>query len=358
MLVEQLAAWNDQLARFAFNKIGSIYMRDNGSMLQFYIGPSIHCRLHEGDRLSQPIPRGPFDSLQAFYDSILEATEGFASDPRHNERLALEESATDEDVNSLKDGILVEALSKEAEVPVNIGQRTTSESQERQTAEDAILAQGDMDDRQNELDRAPGRKILAQVIEDLDIYRYSISGLCPNPPVSRPMTTMLVHPDLLMANVFVNDTGRPVAIIDWERVHLEPDTLVPGMPLFLQHEFGDIYYDALADGRFIPDARKITMNAIQLAEIRRQDEANYSEALLRFDLTKLRTLYRETLDHLESPLYKVLNRDPDCFEQQLIQRVYWPEKPHFPDALDWVTDHLTEEWMGMTDNDERDLKAD
>jgi hypothetical protein len=81
MHVEKLATGNDQLARYAFNKIGSIYMRDNGSMLQFYIGLSIHCRLYEGDRLSQLIHHGPFDSLQAFCDSLLEVTEGFASDP-------------------------------------------------------------------------------------------------------------------------------------------------------------------------------------------------------------------------------------------------------------------------------------
>jgi hypothetical protein len=171
------------------------------------------------------------------------------------------------------------------------------------------------------------------------------------------MATMLVHPDLLMANIFVNDTCRPVAIIAWVRVHLEPDTLVPGMPLFLQHEFGDVYYDALASGKFIPGVRKVTMNAIQLTEVRRQDEASYSEVLLRFDWTKLRTLYRETLEHFESPLYKVLDRDSECFEQQLTHGVYWLEKPHFPGALDWVTDHLTEEWLGMIDDDERDGKG-
>lgn len=104
-LVRRIASWMAELSRFKFSKIGSIFMRYRQRYIDFYIGPTIHERLFEGDRLLHEFVRGPFRSVQALYNVILDLTERQVNDPRHRARHALEdvkpgEPELDEDPSS------------------------------------------------------------------------------------------------------------------------------------------------------------------------------------------------------------------------------------------------------------------
>lgn len=59
-LTRKIASWMAELSQITFSKIGSIFMRYRQSQMEFYIGPTIHERLFEGDRRLCEIDRGPF----------------------------------------------------------------------------------------------------------------------------------------------------------------------------------------------------------------------------------------------------------------------------------------------------------
>ena len=78
-----LADWVNQLSSFAFDKIGSLYMTYIETNLDFYIGPMVEQHFYDGRRLTYPGERGPFESLQAYYDAILDAEQQQIKDPRY-----------------------------------------------------------------------------------------------------------------------------------------------------------------------------------------------------------------------------------------------------------------------------------
>lgn len=325
-------------------------MQDEGPDLRFFIGPSIHCRLYEGDRLTQQVHRGPFDSIYAFYDSVLELTERELENHKHQARRAIRSALTSEEDSSSDHLELSDGAGLGTGDRIVAGLETCY--QRPYDHQDAALAQADMDDHENWLDWGPGPGALAYASQQLAVYRYALPKLCPCPcpPAAELMSTMLVHPDLSMANMFVTQSGIPVAIIDWERAQLEPATMVTGMPLFLENEFRDLFFDPSADDKRRTGARKV-VSAVWLAAKRRRSEEDYTDIAVRLELTKLRAVYREELERLKPPLCKALNRDSNGMEQQLSQRVYWPGAQRDQLALDWVNVHLVEDWLDDSDEE-------
>ena len=58
--------------------------------------------------------------------------------------------------------------------------------------------------------------------------------------------------------------------------------------------------------------------------------------------TKLRAVYEAELSCLHSPLAQVCNRDPVSYDQQLLNRVYWPENQAGLQAFEWAVESLGE----------------
>ncbi|KAL9067124.1 MAG: hypothetical protein Q9161_007116 [Pseudevernia consocians] len=340
-LTRTVANWMDQLSRLKFNKMGSLYCRLTARQMEFYMGPTLHSRLYEGDRLLHDIPRGPFESLHAFCDAVLDSTERHINDPRHSARHVLEATMSDEEPSGSED------------------ESSNSCLQDGQKSEEEILAQADEEDRRNERDYGVTDVDLSWLPEELRTYRGLLTKLCSSLPTSETMITRLTHPDLSTPNIFVNESGVPVALIDWERARIEPTALFNALPQFLTDESADD-----PDHFYVPSGSKDSSEnkgakvyfykEDDLAQIRGQNERTYTQVMGRIQKTHLRAIYREELKRLQSPICEALNRDPESLEQQLISRVYWPDQAPPNSATDWAVEHLGESILADSDGGHAD----
>ena len=323
-LTRIIASWMAALSQFKFSKIGSIFMRYRGSQMEFYIGPLIHERLHEGDRLLYEIDRGPFQSIQHMYDAMLDTSERYFNDLKDNGRHAREEFVpTESDIY------------KDPSQP---------------DSEDAVLARADADDQINEAENGFLKNTLSTLPEELQSYKALLPDLCALLPPSKPLITMLTHPDLLQANIFVDSAGVPIALIDWERARLEPLALVDVLPKYLDcNGESDAFYAPHKTTLTLKEYFAHVVNPDRLAKVRTKDESAYKELMGRLQRTRLRAVYREELKRLKSPMCSAFNRDPQSFEQQLMRRIYWPENTRNTHPTFWAADYLGESYF---DDDE------
>ena len=332
-VIRKIASWMAELSRFEFSKIGSIFMRYRQSQMEFYIGPAIHERLFEGDRLLHQIDRGPFQSIQALYNAVLDLTERQFNDPRHMVRHALKSS-----------------VSKESDIHEKLPGRDVSHHthQLRPDSEEAIMARADAEDQENEEACGVSEDIISRLREKLHRYRILLPKLCALLPASEPLTTMLTHPDLLPPNIFVDNAGVPVALIDWEKARLEPIALVDIIPRFLDE-------DGESDAFYAPPGKSVTnkegsaqvYDYDSLASLRGMYEWTYEQVMGRIQRTRLRSVYQEELKRLKSPMCKAFNRDPESFEQELMRRVYWPMNPG-----NTAPDFWAEKYLGQSNSDD------
>ena len=338
VIAKTVADWVNQISRHKFDKICSLYSRQRAGQMEFYMGPTLHNRLYEGDRLLYDIPRGPFESIQSYFDALLESTERHMSDPKHSARHELE-AAIDDGASQGSDESF-----------------DGSEQGEGRSEED-ILFQADDTDRRNERRYGLTKGDLDILPDELRTYRYLLPKLCPllSPPGS--MSTMLMHPDLSTPNIFVNESGTPVALIDWERARIEPTPLFNAVPHFLTdgsvHQ-PDFFY--IPPGSAVSTGRKTNKLFLyseeDLAQMRGQSEDNYTRVMERIQLTHLRTIYREELMRLQSPICKAFEKDAGSLEQQLISRVFWPEDIDEHNwASDWAVEHLGESILAELDGE-------
>lgn len=326
-LSRTVANWMDQLSRLQFNQIGSLYCRPRDCQMEFYMGPTLHSRLYEGDRLLHDVDRGPFESLHALLDAVLDSTQRHINDPRHSARHAQKAAMPDEEPSSSEDD------------------SSDGSQQDGQKSEEEILAQADEEDRRNERDYGVTEVDLSWIPEELRIYRKLLPKLCPFPPISEPMITILTHPDLSTPNIFVNESGVPVALIDWERARIESTATLNAVPQFLTDESANDPDEFYVPPGSTGGSEKKRLEVYfyrddDLARIRGQSERTYTQVMNRIQKTHLRVLYREELERLQSTICKALNRDTESLEQQIISRVYWPNNAPPDSATDWAAEHL------------------
>ena len=208
-LTRTIASWMAELSQLNYSKIGSIFMRYQECQMEFYIGPAIHERLFVGDLLLHEIDRGPFQSVQALYDAILDIKEKYVNDPRHGACHALRDSMS-------------KKIDKHQEPS---GPDMTCDTQQPTAdSEEVILARADSEDQENQMDCGIPKGILSWPPENLSNYRIMLPTLCAMLPTSGPLTTMLTHPDMSQANILVKKLGVPVALIDWEMARLPLST--------------------------------------------------------------------------------------------------------------------------------------
>lgn len=338
-LARTIANWVDQISRLKFDKIGSLYCRQRAGQMEFYMGSTLHGRLYEGDRLLYDVPRGPFESLHTYFDAVLESTERHFNDPKHSARHELEAAMHAEASSSSDDG-------------------STDSSQEAgQKSEEEILAQADNKDRRSERRYGITKNDLEWLPDELRTYRQLLPKLSPLLSTSEPMTTMLMHPDLSTTNIFVNESGAPVALIDWERVRIEPSTLFSVVPHFLRGDtvFATDYYYIPA-GLTVSTGRKENRLYLyadeDLARIRGGDERLYTQIMENIQLTHLRALYRAELTRLKSPICDAFDKDAESLEQQLIRRVFCPEDVEHNWASDWAVEYLGESILAELDGED------
>ena len=338
VIAKTAANWVNQISRHKFDKIGSLYCRQRAGQMEFYMGPTLHNRLFEGDRLLYDIPRGPFESIQSYFDAVLESTERHMNDPKHSARHELE------------------AAMHDGASQVSDDESSDGSEQGEGRSEEDILFQADHRDRRNERRYGVTKGDLDVLPDELRTYRDLLPKMCPLLSPSEPMTTMLMHPDLSTLNIFVNGSGAPVALIDWERARIEPTPLFNAVPHFLTDDSvhqPDFFY--IPPGSAVSTGRKTNKLYLyseeDLAQVRGQSEDNYTRVMSRIQLTHLRTIYREELMRLQSPICKAFEKDAESLEQQLISRVFWPEDVEHNWAFDWAVEHLGESILAELDGE-------
>ena len=329
VIAKTVANWVNQISRHKFDKIGSLYCRQRAGQMEFYMGPTLQSRLYEGDRLLYDIHRGPFDSVQSYFDAVLESTERHMNDPKHSARHELEAAMYD------------------GASPVSDDDSSDGSEQGEGRSEEDILFQADDKDGRNERRYGVSECDLDILPDELRTYRNLLPKLCPLLSPLEPMTTMLMHPDLSTSNIFVNESGAPVALIDWERARIEPNALLNPVPHFLTDDYvHDPDYFYIPAGFTLSTGRKgnnIYLYADEdLARIRGQNEGTYTQVMENIQLTHLRALYREELKSLRSSICKAFGKDAESLEQQLISRVFFPEDIMHNWASDWAAEHLGE----------------
>ncbi|KAK3174198.1 hypothetical protein OEA41_001442 [Lepraria neglecta] len=191
------------------------------------------------------------------------------------------------------------------------------------SVEETTLAQADEDDHRDEWRRGIGKSNLGFLPDDLFFYRDLLPKLCPLPPVSEPLTTMLSHPDISMDNIFVDDAGKLVALIDWARALVEPDILKCWIPESLNEE--EAYSTPLGTTGIFNNENNKIFTEEHLDHLNKWSEGGDLHVRSMIEKTKLRAVYEAELRCLNSPLAQVCNRDPVSYDQQLLNRVYWPE---------------------------------
>lgn len=338
-LTRTVASWVDQFSRLEFNKIGSLYCRQRAGQMEFYMGYTLHSRLYEGDKLLYDVPRGPFESLRTYLDAVLESTERHFNDPKHSARHELEDVMHAEASSISDDG-------------------SSDGSQEAgQKSEEEILAQADNKDRRSERRFGVTKNDLEWLPDELRTYRDLLPKMCPLHSTSEPMTTMLMHPDISTANILVNESGAPVALIDWERTRIEPTSLFNAIPHFLTDDSvfqADFFY--IPPGPTISTGRKTNKLWLyadeDLAQIRGLNEGMYTQTMERIQLTHLRALYREELLRTQSPICKAFEKNAETLEQQLIGRVFRTEDVEHNWATDWAVEHLGESILAELDGED------
>ncbi|MCJ1300282.1 hypothetical protein MMC08_003078 [Hypocenomyce scalaris] len=293
-LTKQLAQWFHQLSLHTFDEMGSIYMQFTKSEMTFYVGAMIDYNLFQGGRLAYNIHRGPFDCMEDYYDSILDAQQQEFND------------------------IVYHASSRPCGVEAN------------DEPDDVVVGE---DKWRDKLEDDPDHKYFGRYGErigfsefDLEHIPKAIKALRDNLPVlviepyPDSFFTMLSHPDLSFSNILMDASGNIKALIDWEGIVLQPPQFLTQYPLCLKSKETK-HVDGMSE-----ELLRINLNAITL--------------------TKLRKVFRAELEVLESPYLQVFEEESE-YEQELHERV-WNRTLHRTRVPNWVEVQLEES------DDERD----
>ena len=323
-LVRRIANCMAELSQYKFKKLGSIFMRYRQRHIDFYIGSPIHEKLFERDRLLYEVDRGPFKSVQAFYDVILDLVQRHVNDAAESVRHTLEDAENG--------GLELDHGSSSAEI-------TRETHALMPDSLEAALARADAEDEENRKECGWSEHMLSWLPSELQKLRTMLPQIFALLPAAEPLVTFLMHPDLQEANIFVDDANTLVALIDWERARLEPIALVDFMPTFLDDGEPDRFY--VLSRTAVPEVEEniALYDYEKLSYARGLYESSYEAIMLKIQKTRLRTVYRDEMIRLGSPLCE---RDPESLEQELMCHVYWPDTPGTTRATYWMRKHLSE----------------
>lgn len=306
-LAETAADWSAQLASIISNQIGSVYMRHTDRELEFFVGRCVSNLFTQENRLLYDVSRGPFQSLQDYYSALLaiakldveEATLAYKS-----------ESFRFEEKDSRYKGTFLD-----------------------QSVFFLLDDPYEKPDEELFKDRLEELQLLATGISSL---RAALPELCAKAESPHEMTTMLAHGDLSQWNIFVDDAGDPVAVIDWENIKLAPLLFLTRPPLFIDS----------AEEPFEPEHNDIksieTVDPEERASCIKDNEEWYAEHLNDYQCTMLRQSYKERLKSLGSRLVETAEETLPEFDRELLDRVVcfsWQAEDH----VEWVETQLSGE---------------
>jgi len=223
-LSETVALWTSQLLQITSDNIGSVYMRSVGEEEEFYVGRSVHCLFSGDRRLWYDIPRGPFDNLEEFFSARLAF---FIRDTLDYLETVLQEGP--------KSVAKRNGLPSPPRSASSMDQDSEDPNHRPQTAEEALYEQADRDDAEYYNWQELTAEDLQQRISRMEALRQALPKLCERAAEEMPqLSTALTHPDISISNIFIDDCGKPTALIDWEHVQLGPLACMQVLPNFFE----------------------------------------------------------------------------------------------------------------------------
>lgn len=306
-LAETAADWSAQLSSVTSNKIGSIYMRYRENELEFFIGRCVGALFTQENRLLYNVCRGPFESLQDYYSAVLAITE---LDVEQVTLAFKSESFRFEEKDSRLKGTFLE-----------------------QSAFFFLDDPYDKPDEELLEDRKEELELLATGISSLQA---ALPELCAKTQSPHEMVTMLAHGDLSQWNIFVDNDGNPVAVLDWENIKLAPLLFLTRPPVFIDSA-EDLHEPEHKDVQSLE-----SIEPEERAKYVKDNEEWYAEHMNDYQCTMLRQVYRERLKSLGSRLAGAEADNFPEFDCQLFDHVVgfsWQAEDHG----DWVDTRLSEE---------------
>lgn len=209
------ADWVDQLSKLKFDKIGSLYCRwDQPSydLTAFILGPVVHAEFYPDFRLQYGVFRGPFRSLADFYRSVIRVHELEAQDQRQKDRALYWETHSDGEEGRIE------------------SKQDKAANGERQLERCNGISSNEIDGDVGDLCMQDGEEVDQHMkeslysVEDLErIPKYlghlrETIPLLDSDELLGPARTFLNHWDLSKENIMVDDTGKPIALLDWEQI--------------------------------------------------------------------------------------------------------------------------------------------
>ncbi|MCJ1296376.1 hypothetical protein MMC34_007942 [Xylographa carneopallida] len=264
--------------------------------LHFVIGPPIFFEFYARRRLLYPVNRGPFYSLQEFFDAVLHAQLLELQDEAMH-RVELEEE-------------LLKAVMKA--YSNNRGKNIIDPEEAEKLDLLDVSEYGGFGDRTIKL-VVPNCGALRKALPQLDL-----PGL----------STMLSHSDISLYNVLADKDGRLMALLDWESVDLESIQLIAPYIHMFKGEDCSSYYNS---------------GNLRWPRISAGGEDEYSDPegvawrLMLEDMgdivnTHLRLTYREKLEALQSPWLQTFSNDgkaissnspAECSTHASIKTIRW-----------------------------------
>ncbi|MCJ1397082.1 hypothetical protein MMC11_000274 [Xylographa trunciseda] len=285
-IAKQVAAWQDELSKITYDKIGGLYVRWMPKTIEFFIGPPPDSSFSMNRRLLYDFNSGPYSSLAEFYDALLQLNLLETHDPVL-EALHVAELARRRDLDKLHPSVVNSVALAEAEIHEDDIENWLSNAWSPSTAEKAAL--------KGLMDALP-------LISPLYLYE--------------PLRTSLQHTDISGNNLLMDRMGNITALLDWESNGFWPvRTHFPNRypPLLTG------YYDYQEKYSSAGPVRHRDSSPTDL------DWENLEQNIEEIVLTHLRQVYRNELEVLKSPLLQLFeDEDDEGFYKALQRHVTYP----------------------------------
>lgn len=218
-LTKTVALWTSQLAQIRVHKIGSIFMRCHGSNMEYYVGRSVASFFFTDRNIWYDGDRGPFDTLERYYRAIL-ALQRFEATQAES---ITQVTKCEEPEVAKNDDAPTRTIDGELILPLT---------------EEEFYEQADRDDAEFRNWRGGGSDYYQGILEIIHNYEEALPYLLdtarhePAPFVASPH-----HHDMSVLNIFVDQSGKPTALLDWEHIYLTPPYTRYLYPKFLQNPY-------------------------------------------------------------------------------------------------------------------------
>lgn len=320
-LTKTITSWTVHLSKINSNMMGNVYMRYTETDLEFYVGRSVHHVLSQENRLTYDGFRGPFKSLEEYYAAVL--------------------NIADQDVLDLTQAF-------------NSGSFKFEPTPGRPKRKGTFLDQSvfyylevddeDKTDEEWEAEQRQELKILSTGIKQL---RAALPRICAKAPeTSGTLSTYLAHDDLSRRNIFVDDAGTPVALLDWEALPMKPLLFLTNPPEFIQsydYEYDEPVLDSAENEKRY---ERLGYSEEEKQRCRETSAEYYAEKIEEYTCTKLRRVHQEELERIGSPLAKAVWDDYFFLDRQLLKRVVNTSQ-NVDDLVEW-----TEAMLAMDEESE------